>query len=207
MAGGVVIRVLLADDMKLFRAALKHLLERQQDFEVVAEVYCGDRIVPTALDLQPDVAVIDIEMPGRHDGLAAAADLRDQLPGCKTLILTAFGSPANLRRALSSQVDGFMSKDVSPEALAEAIRQVAAGLHVVDPQVAAAALKLPPNPLTAREIDVLRLSAKGSAAQQIGVELFISTATVRNYLSSIVAKLHARTQVDAVRIATDAGWI
>jgi two-component system response regulator DesR len=201
-----VIRVLLADDMKLFRAALRNLLEKHQDFEVVAEVYCGDLIVPTARELRPDVAVIDIEMPGQ-DGLAAAAALREQLPSCRTLILTAFGSPANLRRALSSQAGGFLSKDVSPEALADAIRQVAAGIRVVDPQVAAAALTLPPNPLTPREIEVLRLSAGGSAAKQIAVELFISTATVRNYLSSIVAKLNARTQVDAVRIATDAGWI
>jgi len=192
--------------MKLFRAALKNLLEMHHDFEVVAEVYCGDLIVPTALELRPDVAVIDIEMPGQ-DGLAAAAALREQLPGCGTLILTAFGSPANLRRALSSQAGGFLSKDVSPQALADAIRQVAAGIRVVDPQVAAKALTLPPNPLTRREIDVLRLSAEGSPAQQIGVELFISTATVRNYLSSIVAKLHARTQVDAIRIATSAGWI
>jgi two-component system response regulator DesR len=201
-----MIRVLLADDMKLFRAALRNLLEKYADFEVVAEVYCGDLIVPTALELRPDIAVIDIELPGQ-DGLAAAAALREQLPSCRTLILTAFGSPANLRRALTAQAGGFLSKDVSPQALADAIRQVVAGIQVVDPQVAAAALKLPPNPLTPREIDVLRLSAEGSAAQQIGAELFISTATVRNYLSSIVAKLHARTQLDAVRIATDAGWI
>jgi two-component system response regulator DesR len=201
-----VIRVLLADDMKLFRAALRTLLERHEDLEVVAEVFCGDEIVPTALELRPDVAVIDIEMPGQ-DGLAAAAALREQLPSCRTLILTAFGSPANLRRALGSQAGGFLSKDVSPEVLADAIRQVAAGLRVVDPQVAAAALTLPPNPLTPREIEVLRLSAEGSAARQIAAELFISTATVRNYLSTIVAKLNARTQLDAVRIATDAGWI
>ncbi|QNE20253.1 response regulator transcription factor [Kribbella qitaiheensis] len=201
-----MIRVLLADDMKLFRAALKHLLERQPDFEVVAEVFCGDQIVPVALERRPDVAVIDIEMPGQ-DGLTAAAQLRERLPSCRTLILTAFGSPANLRRALGSEAGGFLSKDVSPEALAEAIRQVAAGIRVVDPNVAAAALTLPPNPLTPREIEVLRLSANGSPAKQIAVELFISTATVRNYLSSIVAKLNARTQVDAVRIATDAGWI
>jgi two-component system response regulator DesR len=201
-----VIRVLLADDMKLFRAALKNLLEKHDDFEVVAEVYCGDQIVPMALELRPDVAVIDIEMPGQ-DGLAAAAALREQLPSCQTLILTAFGSPANLRRALSSQAGGFLSKDVSPEALAEAIRQVAAGIRVVDPKVAAAALTLPPNPLTPREVEVLRLAAGGAEAKQIAVDLFLSTATVRNYLSSIAAKLNARTQVDAVRIATDAGWI
>ncbi|TDW18668.1 response regulator transcription factor [Kribbella kalugense] len=201
-----MIRVLLADDMKLFRAALKNLLEKHDDFEVVAEVYCGDQIVPIALELRPDVAVIDIEMPGQ-DGLAAAAALRVQLPSCRTLILTAFGSPANLRRALSSQAGGFLSKDVSPEALAEAIRQVAAGIRVVDPKVAAAALTLPPNPLTPREVEVLRLAAGGAEAKQIAVDLFLSTATVRNYLSSIAAKLNARTQVDAVRIATDAGWI
>ncbi|MFI5732520.1 response regulator [Kribbella sp. NPDC051587] len=201
-----MIRVLLADDMKLFRAALKNLLERNEDFEVVAEVYCGDLIVPTALEVRPDVAVVDIEMPGQ-DGLAAAAALREQLPSCRTLILTAFGSPANLRRAMASQAGGFLSKDVSPEALAEAIRQVVAGIRVVDPKVAAAALTLPPNPLTPREVEVLRLAARGAAAQQIAVDLFLTTATVRNYLSSIAAKLNARTQVDAVRIATDAGWV
>ncbi|GAA3574656.1 response regulator transcription factor [Kribbella ginsengisoli] len=200
-----MIRVLLADDMKLFRAALRNLLE-QHGFEVVAEVYCGDLIVPTALELRPDVAVIDIEMPGQ-DGLAAAAALHTELPDCRTLILTASASPANMHRALSARAAGFMSKDVSPDALAEAIRKVAAGFEVVDPQVAAAALRLPPNPLTPREVEVLRLSAGGSAARQIAVDLFISTATVRNYLSSIVAKLHARTQLDAVRIAVDAGWI
>jgi two-component system response regulator DesR len=108
---------------------------------------------------------------------------------------------------LSSEAGGFLSKDVSPEALAEAIRQVSAGIRVVDPKVAAAALTLPPNPLTPREVEVLRLSAGGSPPRQIAGELFISTATVRNYLSSIIAKLNARTQVDAVRIATDAGWI
>lgn len=199
-----MIRVLLADDMKLFRAALRNLLE-QHDFEVVAEIYCGDLIVPTALELRPDVAVIDIEMPGQN-GLAAAA-LHAELPECRTLILTASASPANMHRALSAQAAGFLSKDVSPGALAEAIRKVAAGFQVVDPQVAAAALRLPPNPLTPREAEVLRLSAGGSAAGQIAVDLFISTATVRNYLSSIVAKLHARTQLDAVRIAVDAGWI
>jgi two-component system response regulator DesR len=200
-----MIRVLLADDMKLFRAALRNLLELH-DFEVVAEVYCGDLIVPTALELRPDVAVIDIEMPGQ-DGLAAAAALHAELPDCRTLILTASASPANMHRALGAQAAGFLSKDVSPGALAEAIRKVAAGFQVVDPQVAAAALRLPPNPLTPREVEVLRLSAGGSAARQIAVDLFISTATVRNYLSSIVAKLHARTQLDAVRIAVDAGWI
>ncbi|MET7282047.1 response regulator transcription factor [Kribbella sp. NPDC005582] len=201
-----MIRVLLADDMKLFRAALKNLLERNADFAVVAEVYCGDLIVPTALELRPDIAVIDIEMPGQ-DGLAAAAALREQLPSCRTLILTALGSPANLRRALTSQVGGFLSKDVSPAALAEAIRQVVAGIQVVDPKVAAAALTLPPNPLTPREAEVLRLAAGGAEAKQIAVDLFLSPATVRNYLSTIAAKLHARTQVDAVRIATGAGWI
>ncbi|MEV0348336.1 response regulator transcription factor [Nonomuraea sp. NPDC050680] len=201
-----MIRILLADDMKLIRAALTSLLDRHQDLQVVAQVYCGDLIVPTALECRPDVAVIDIDMPGQ-DGLTAAAELGKRLPSCRTLILTALCSPGNLRRALGNQVSGFLTKDVAPETLADAIRQVAAGLRVVDPQLATEALTLPANPLTRREIEVLRLSARGSAAKQIAAELFISTATVRNYLSSIRAKLNARTQVDAVRIAIEAGWM
>ncbi|MFI6316829.1 DNA-binding response regulator [Nonomuraea sp. NPDC050556] len=201
-----MIRVLLAEDMHMIRAALVALLERQPDIEVVAEIHSGDRIVPTALEHRPDVAVIDIELPGM-DGLTAAAELRERLPECRTLIVTAFGRPGNLRRALAARATGFISKDAPPAALGEAIRKVSRGERVIDPQLAVAALDLPGNPLTPREIDVLRLAAAGTSAGQIAEQLFLSTGTVRNYLSAIVSKLNARNQIDAVRIATESGWL
>lgn len=201
-----MIRVLLAEDMHMIRAALVALLERQPDIEVVAEVHSGDWIVPAALEHRPDVAVIDIELPGM-DGLTAAAELRDQLPECRTLIVTAFGRPGNLRRALAAKATGFISKDAPPAELGEAIRKVSRGERVIDPQLAVAALDLPGNPLTPRETDVLRLAAAGTSATQIAEHLFLSTGTVRNYLSAIVSKLNARNQIDAVRIATESGWL
>lgn len=201
-----MIRVLLAEDMHMIRAALVALLERQPDIEVVAEIHSGDWIVPAALEHRPDVAVIDIELPGM-DGLTAAAELREQLPECRTLIVTAFGRPGNLRRALAAQATGFISKDAPPAALGEAIRKVSRGERVIDPQLAVAALDLPGNPLTPRETDVLRLAAVGTSASQIAGQLFLSTGTVRNYLSAIVSKLNARNQIDAIRIATESGWL
>lgn len=202
-----MIRVLVADDMKLIRGALTNLLEQQPDLEVVAQVYCGRMIVASAVEHQPDIAILDIDMPG-IDGLAAATELREHLPSCRTLILTSLCSAANLRRAmLTAQVSGFLTKDIPPQALTEAIRQVMAGRRVIDPALAARALTFPTNPLTPREIAVLRLARNGSTAGEIANELFIAKSTVRNYLSSTVAKLNARTLLDAVRIATDEAWM
>lgn len=201
-----MIRILLAEDMHMVRGALVALLELESDLSVVAEVGTGDAIVPAALEHRPDVAVIDIMLPGT-DGLTAAAELREKLPSCRTLILTGVGRPGNLRRALAAKAAGFVLKDAPPEHLAEAVRRVAAGLRVIDPQLAVAALDAEHSPLSARELEVLRLAAGGLDVGEIAARLGLSIGTVRNYLTAIVAKLGARNRLDAVRIATDAGWL
>lgn len=190
----------------MVRGALVALLELEPDIDVVAEVASGDDILPTALQHQPDVAVIDIDLPG-IDGLTAASVLHEQLPSCRTLILTSLGRPGTLRRALSAKVGGFILKDAPSRDLAEAIRRVAAGQRVVDSNLALAAWDSAECPLTAREIDVLRLAADGAEAPEIAARLFLSTGTVRNYLSTIATKLNARNRVDAIRIATESGWL
>jgi len=202
----VTIRVMLAEDMHMVRGALVALLELEADIDVVAEVASGDDILPTALKHTPDVAVIDIDLPG-IDGLTAASALHEQLPTCRTLILTSLGRPGTLRRALSARVGGFILKDAPSRELADAIRRVAAGHRVVDSNLALAAWDSAECPLTAREIDVLRLAADGAEAPEIAARLFLSTGTVRNYLSTIATKLNARNRVDAIRIATESGWL
>jgi two-component system, NarL family, response regulator DesR len=201
-----VIRVLLAEDVRILREALVGLLRLEDDIEVVAEVGAGDEIVATALETKPDVAVIDIELPGT-DGLSAAAELHERLPECRTLILTGVGRPGTLRRALSAHVAGFMVKDTRPAELVEAIRTVAGGGRVVDPQLAFAALAVQGSPLTEREAEVLRLTAQGAEPPEIAAQVGLSYGTVRNYLASAVTKLGARNRVDAIRIAREAGWI
>lgn len=201
-----MIRVLLAEDVRILREALAGLLALEEDIEVVAEVESGDVIVATAVPTRPDVAVIDIELPGL-DGLSAAAELHERLPECRTLILTGVGRPGMLRRALSAHVAGFMVKDTRPAELVEAIRTVARGGRVLDPQLAFAALDVQGSPLTEREAEVLRLTASGAEPPEIAARIGLSYGTVRNYLASAVTKLNARNRVDAIRIATEAGWI
>ncbi|NUS05215.1 MAG: response regulator transcription factor [Hamadaea sp.] len=201
-----MIRVLIAEDVRILREALVALLGYEEDIEVVAAVETGDRIVPAALAHRPDVAVLDIDLP-LLDGLAAAADLHVRVPSCRVLILTALGRPGNLRRGVEAHVSGFMLKDSRPQELVAAIREVAAGGRVVDQKLAFAALDLPASPLTDRETDVLRLTGAGAAPRDIARDLHLSYGTVRNYLASAVTKLDARTRQDAVRIATEAGWL
>ncbi|AOR32926.1 DNA-binding response regulator [Streptomyces fodineus] len=190
----------------MIRGALIALLELEPDLKVVSAVDRGDIIVPEALKSRPDVAVIDIDLPGT-DGLTAAAELHRQLPSCRTLILTSLGRPGTLRRAMSAQVGGFLLKDSPPDQLARAVRKVAAGQRVVDPELALSAWDCPPNPLSPRELEVLRLAAQGADAAEIAACLFLSQGTVRNYLTAIVSKLNARNRIDAIRIAEEAGWI
>jgi two-component system response regulator DesR len=190
----------------MVRGALIALLEMETDLTVVAAVEHGDAIVPSALECRPDVAIIDIDLPGT-DGLTAAEMLHKELPSCRTLILTNLGRPGTLRRALTAQVSGFLLKDSPPERLAEAVRGVVSGRRVIDPQLALSAWDVRENPLSRREIEVLRLAAKGSEASEIAAGLYLSIGTVRNYLTTIVAKLNARNRVDAIRIAREAGWI
>jgi len=202
----LLIKILLAEDVHMVRGALVALLELEPDLQVVASVPRGDLIVPSALESRPDVAVIDIDLPG-VDGLTAAAELHERMPDCRTLILTSLGRPGTLRRAMAARVSGFLLKDSPPSRLAQAVRSVASGQRVIDPELALSAWEAPDNPLSPRETQVLRLAARGADAVEIADHLFLTQGTVRNYLTAIVDKLNARNRIDAIRIAEEAGWI
>lgn len=204
---GRVIRVLLAEDQHIIREALAALLGLEEDIEVVATVDSGTAAVDAARVYQPDIAVLDIDMPGTMDGLEAAAVVREKVPGCRVLMLTAYGKPGHLRRALGARVDGFVLKTAPPDDLVGAIRKVAVGERVLDASLAVTAWDLADNPLTPREVEVLRLVAQGAEATEIAAQVHLTAGTVRNYLTAIVTKLNARNRTDAVRIATEAGWI
>jgi two-component system response regulator DesR len=197
---------MIAEDVHMVRGALVALLSLESDIEVVAEVADGDHILPTARDAGPDVAVIDIDLPGK-DGLTAAGELHEQLPEIRTLILTSLGRPGTLRRALAVKVDGFLLKDAPPDTLASAIREVSAGMRVVDRDLVLAAWDSTDCPLTGREIEVLRMAANGANVVDIAADMYLSAGTVRNYLTTTVGKLNARNRVDAIRIARDVGWL
>ena len=201
-----MIRVLIAEDMHMIRGALVALLSLEEDMEVVAELERGDEVVATALRTRPDVAVLDIGLPGL-DGLTAAELLHDVVPDCRTLVLTGLSRPGNLLRALKVHVRGFIAKDAPAETLASGIRRVASGERVIDPQLVAAALETGATPLTARETDVLREAESGMPTEQIATRLSLSPATVRNYLSNAISKVGGRNRIDAIRIARDAGWL
>ncbi len=200
------VRVLLAEDQGMMRGALALLLGLEDDIEVVAQVAAGDEIVPAALAHRPDVALLDIELPGLS-GLDAAAELRARTPDCRVLILTTFGRPGYLRRAMEAGAAGFLVKDGPVEELAGAIRRVLAGETVVDPALAAAALSAGPSPLTARECDVLRASADGATVADIAGVLHLSESTVRNYLSAAIGKTGTRNRTEALRAARGQGWL
>ena len=201
-----MIRLLLADDQALVRSALAALLDLEDDFEVVAQAGRGDEVVAAALSARPDVALLDIEMPGL-DGLAAAAALTHELPSCRVIILTTFGRPGYLRRAMESGALGFVVKDTEPEQLADAVRRVARGERVVDPSLAAATLAGGASPLTGRERDVLVAARDGATVADIAGKLFLSEGTVRNYLSAAIAKTGTRNRVEAMRTADARGWL
>ncbi|MEV0777582.1 response regulator [Streptomyces sp. NPDC050433] len=201
-----MIRVLLAEDQGMMRGALALLLGMERDMEVVAQVSTGDAIVSAALTTRPDVALLDIELPARS-GLDAAADLRDEVPDCRVLILTTFGRPGYLRRAMDAGAAGFLVKDGPVEELAEAIRRVLAGETVVDPVLAAAALSAGPSPLTDRERETLNASVDGATVADIAERLRLSESTVRNYLSSAIGKTGTRNRMEAVRAARQQGWL
>jgi len=201
-----VIRVLIAEDKHMIRGALVALLSLERDIEVVAELDRGDMILEAALRTHPDVAVVDIDLPG-FDGLSAADLLYVQLPTCRTLVLTGLSQPGNLLRALKVHVRGFLLKDAPADRLADAVRRVAAGQRVLDPELVAAAVETGTSPLTDREAEVLRTAEAGLPTDDIARELHLSPATVRNYLSNAIAKVGARNRLDAIRIARDAGWL
>ncbi|BDH67963.1 response regulator transcription factor [Streptomyces sp. CAI-21] len=207
-AGGLgkSVRVLLAEDQGMMRGALALLLGMEPDLEVVAQVGSGDEVVSAALEQRPDVALLDIEMPGLS-GLEAAALLRDHLPGCRVVMVTTFGRPGYLRRAMDAGAAGFVVKDGPVEELAEAVRRVLRGETVIDPALAAAALSAGPNPLTGRERDALNASADGATVADIAVRLRLSESTVRNYLSAAIGKTSTRNRMEAVREARRQGWL
>jgi len=201
-----VIRLLLADDQSLIRSALAAMLDLEPDFEVVAMVGRGDEVLPAVIDHRPDVALVDIEMPGL-DGIAATEALTRAGVACRVLIVTTFGRTGYLRRAMEAGALGFVVKDAPPEQLAEAIRRVSRGERVVDPQLAAASLANGPSPLTRREQDVLAAARDGATIGDIATRLNLSTGTVRNYLSTAITKLGARTRVEAAHLAETNGWL
>jgi two-component system response regulator DesR len=201
-----MIRVLLAEDQAMVRGALAALLELEGDIQIVAQVGRADEVVAQALATQPDVALLDIEMPG-GDGLEAAASLRQALPTCRTLILTTFGRPGYLRRAMESGAVGFLLKDAPATQLATAIRRAVAGERIVDPALASAALSDGNNPLTERERETLAAASHGASIAEIAATLFLSEGTVRNYLSTAIQKLGAQNRVEAAHIAEQKGWL
>ena len=200
------IRILLAEDQAMVRGALAALLSLEADLEVVAEVARGDEVMASAQATRPDIALLDIEMPGR-DGLTVAADLRAALPACRVMILTTFGRAGYLRRALESGVVGFLLKDAPATKLANAIRRAMRGERVVDPNLALTALSEGANPLTDRERDVLRSARTGATIAEIADSLFLSQGTVRNHLSAAIQKLDAQNRIDAAHIAESKGWL
>jgi two-component system response regulator DesR len=202
----MTVRVLLAEDQAMVRGALSALLSLEDDIEIVAEASRGDEVLPAALDTLPDVALLDIEMPG-GDGLEAAAVLHERLPSCLVVILTTFGRSGYLKRAMESGAVGFLLKDAPASELAEAIRSAMKGERVVDTALAVAALSEGDNPLTEREREVLATSEGGATIEDIAARLYLSEGTVRNYLSTAIKKLGARNRVEAARLAEKKGWL
>jgi two-component system response regulator DesR len=200
------VRVLLAEDQAMVRGAIAALLALEEDIEIVAQASRGDEVVALALKSGPDVALLDVEMPG-GDGLDAAAALREKLPSCRVIILTTFGRAGYLKRAMENGAAGFLLKDSPSSELAKAIHRVMRGERVVDPDLAALALSAGDNPLTEREREVLAASEGGATIEDVAARLYLSEGTVRNYLSSAIKKLGTRNRVEAARLAQRRGWL
>lgn len=202
----MTINVLLADDQALVRGALATLLGLEPDIEVVAQVGTGRQVVGAVRASGADVALLDIDMPD-GDGLSAAAAIRDAHLNCRCLIVTTFGRPGYLSRAMEAGASGFIVKDTPPQQLADAVRKVHAGLRVIDPSLAQESVFLGPNPLTEREQETLREALTGSGVSEIAKQLHLSEGTVRNYLSSAIGKTNSRNRTEAARVAETNGWL
>lgn len=201
-----MIKVLIADDQALVRGALSALLGLESDIQVVAEVASGAEALVQARAALPDVALLDVQMPGM-DGLTTAEQLRTVVPACRVIICTTFGRPGYLARAMAAGAAGFVVKDAPPEQLVDAVRRVHAGLRVVDPVLAAESLASGRSPLTPRELEVLRAAGRGGTVAEVAQQVHLSQGTVRNYLSAAMGKTGARTSADAVRLAEQRGWL
>lgn len=201
-----MIPVLLAEDQALLRGALAEILDREDDIAVAAQVGRGDEVLDAALRTRPEVALIDVELPGR-DGIACTADLREHLPSCRVLVVTVFNRPGYLKRALESGACGYILKDSAPRDLVRAIREVAAGGRVIDPELATSALYEGVSPLSPREREVLALTSRGLGVGEIASALSLSRGTVRNHLSIAIQKLGVRTRFEAARSAEEKGWL
>lgn len=200
------IRLLLADDQALIRNALVALLELEDDLVVVAQVAAGTEVLPAVLEHRPDVCLLDIEMPG-VDGIEACRLVRENVPETRVLMVTTFGRPGYLRRALDVGASGFVVKDTPAAELIDACRRVHAGGKVVDPHLAADSLAGGPNPLTQREAEILRIAIDGATVAEIAARLHLSAGTVRNHLSAAIGKTGAKTRVEAARLALSRGWL
>ena len=198
--------LLIADDQTMVREALAALLGMESDFEVVAQCACGSEIVPAVSATRPDVALLDVDMP-EPDGLTVAATLKDEFPEVKVIIVTTYGRPGWVKRALDAGVSGFMVKDAPVDHLAEGIRRVMAGMSVIDPELVVESTMHGASPLTTRETDVLRAAADGASVDEVAAQLYLSAGTVRNRLSSAIGKTNARNRADAARIAAENGWL
>ncbi|MGP4098861.1 response regulator [Nonomuraea sp. KM90] len=197
-----MIRVLIADDQDLVRGGLAALLGLEDDIEVVAEVGRGDEVMAATREHAPDVILLDIEMPG-----LSGLEVAERLPGHRVIIVTTFGRPGYLSRALAAGVAGYVVKDTPAAELAAAVRRVMAGERVIDPKLAVSAMTTGPSPLTQREAEVLRVAAGEATVADIARRLFLTEGTVRNYLSSAIGKTGARNRAEAVRVAESRGWL
>jgi len=198
--------ILIAEDQGMMRSALASLLDLEDDMSVVATVGRGDEVLAAVRQAEPDVVLLDIELPGRS-GLDLIGDLVRAAPRCAVIVVTTFGRPGYLRRALESGAKGFLVKDDPVDELAASIRRVLAGEIVVNPQLATLALTATPNPLSDRERQVLSASAGGATIADIAADLHLSASTVRNYLSAAIGKTDARNRNEALSLARDRGWL
>ncbi|QBI54879.1 response regulator transcription factor [Streptomonospora litoralis] len=201
-----MIRVLLADDQAMVRGALASMLDLEADITVVAQAGSGDEALAAARETSPDVALIDIQMPGK-DGLAVASELHESMPRCRILICTTFGRPGYLSRAMAAGATGFVVKDAPPEDLVKAIRDVRSGIKVVDPALATESLTHGINPLTSREQEMLRAVGRGSTVDEMAAQLHLTEGTVRNHLSAAIGKTGTRTRSEAALVAEERGWL
>jgi two-component system response regulator DesR len=202
----VVIRVLIAEEIHLFRSGLVALLADETEMTVVETVENGRKVAAAARHCVPDVALIDLDLTD-VDGFTATREVCAAVPGCSVIVMAGRRRAGDLKRAVAAGAVGFVLKDSSPTELAEAIRQVSRGERVIDADLAFAELGTVPTPLTPRELDVLSVAAEGATVREIAERLFLTTGTVRNYLSRVVTKTGARTRVEAVTIARDRGWL